>query len=258
MVPPGESSGVQVLGRAAAMLRAIEGHPEGLSLAAIARAVELPRSTVHRLATALVEEGFLEPASPAGGLRLGPEILRLARAGRPDLREELRPFLEMLAASLGETVDCAVLDGDQMRFIDQLPAPHRLRAVSAVGAGFPLHCTANGKAALALMGRERALRVLPTRLQRFTPATITRRTDLLGELERIQRTGVAFDLEEHTAGIRAAGIAVSDLSGRIAALSVPVPAQRFAGREGELADELRRVGALVAARLEGDERPFAR
>ncbi len=240
------------------MLRTLDGHPEGLSLAAIARAAELPRSTVHRLATALLAEGFLEPASPAGGLRLGPEILRLARAGTPDLREELRPFLELLAASLGETVDCAVLDGDQMRFVDQLPAPHRLRAVSAVGASFPLHCTANGKAALALMGRERALRLLPARLQRFTPATITRRAELMAELERIQRSGVAFDLEEHTAGICAAGIAVGDLSGRIAALSVPVPAQRFAGREDELAGELRRVRTLVAARLEGAEAPFAR
>lgn len=239
------------------MLRALDGHPQGLSLSAIARAVDLPRSTVHRLAAALLEEGFLEPASAAGGLRLGPEILRLARAAQPGLREELRPFLETLAASLGETVDCAVLDGDRMRFIDQLAAPHRLGAVSAVGAAFPLHCTANGKAALALMGRERALRLLPARLQRFTPATITRRADLLAEVERIGGGGVAFDLEEHTAGICAAGIAVSDLTGRIAALSVPIPAQRFAGREQEIADELTRVRALLAGRLEGTQRQFA-
>ena len=244
--------GVQVIGRAAGVLRAIHQHPDGMSLSEIATAVALPRSTVHRLTTALAHEGFIEAASPGGRLRLGPEIVRLARGSRPELRDELRPFLEMLAAELGETVDCAVLEGDEMRFIDQIPAPHRLRAVSAVGAGFPLHCTANGKAALALLGRERAQRLLPARLERFTPATITRRSDLLSQLDEIAESGVAFDLEEHTEGICAAGIAVSDFAGRTAALSVPMPAQRFVGRERELERELVRVRGLLIRALGGD------
>jgi DNA-binding IclR family transcriptional regulator len=253
-----EPAGVQVLARAAAILRAVHGHPEGLSLAELALAAQLPRSTVHRLAAALAEEGLLEAASPAGGLRLGPEIRRLARGTGADLREQLRPILELLAASLGETVDCGLLDGDQIRFIDQLPAPHRLRAVSSVGACFPLHCTANGKAALALIGAERTRRLLPARLPRFTAATITRRTDLLAELERIGPAGVAFDHEEHTAGICAAGVAVRDAAGRIAALSVPVPAQRFAGREQEIERELTRARALILSRLEGEPAAIAR
>ena len=244
--------GVQVLGRAAAVLRALHGRPQGLSLSEIAREVQLPRSTVHRLASALAHEGFVEAASPSGRLRIGPEIVRLARGSRPELRDELRPFLEMLSRSLGETVDCAVLDGGQMRFIDQIPAPHRLRAVSAVGASFPLHCTANGKAALALLGPQQATKLLPRSLQRFTPATITGRAELLAELERIAESGVAFDLEEHSPGICAAGIAMSDVAGRIAAVSVPVPAQRFAGREQELQLELIGVRGLIVTALGGE------
>ena len=245
--------GVQVLGRAAAVLRVIHEHPDGMSLSEIARAAELPRSTVHRLTSALAHEGFVESASAAGRLRLGPEIVRLARGVRPELREQLHPFLELLADELGETVDCAVLDGGQMRFIDQIPARHRLRAVSAIGASFPLHCTANGKAALALMGPEQARRLLPARMERFTAATVTRRSELLDELERISAGGVAFDLEEHSEGICAAGIAVRDPSGRIAALSVPMPAQRFAGREHELERELARVRVLITTALGGEE-----
>ncbi len=244
--------GVQVLGRAAAVLRALHGHPQGLSLSEIAKEVQLPRSTVHRLTSALAHEGFVEAASPAGRLRVGPEVVRLARGSRPEPREELRPFLEMLSRSLAETVDCALLDGRQMRFIDQIAAPHRLRAVSAVGSTFPLHCTANGKAVLALLGPERAIELLPARLERFTPATITRRGELLSELERIGRAGVAFDREEHSPGICAAGIAVSDLAGRVAALSVPIPEQRFTGREPELERELLRVRALIVTAFGGD------
>lgn len=256
--PQAAEGGVQVLGRAAALLRALHGHPEGLSLAEIAGEVRLPRSTVHRLAGALAREGFVEAASASGRLRIGPELVRLAHGSRPELPDVMRPFLEMLSAGLGETVDCAVLEGGHMRFIDQIAAPHRLRAVSAIGASFPLHCTANGKAALALIGPEGALKLLPARLQRFTPATITRRAELLAELQRIAATAVAFDLEEHSPGICAAGIAVRDTGGRTVALSVPMPVQRFVGRELELERELVRVRALVVAGLGGEPQPPAR
>jgi DNA-binding IclR family transcriptional regulator len=49
-----------------------------LSLAKIARRVELPRSTVHRIVTALEAESLVVPASPNGGYRLGPELARFA------------------------------------------------------------------------------------------------------------------------------------------------------------------------------------
>ena len=84
-------------------------------------------------------------------MTLGPLLERLAAATRLTLPERVRPALEQLRAELEETVDLAVLDGAQLRFVDQLPAPHRLRAVSAVGETFPLHCTANGKALLGLL-----------------------------------------------------------------------------------------------------------
>jgi DNA-binding IclR family transcriptional regulator len=45
-------------------------------------------------------------------------------------RSALRPHLQRLFDRLNETVDCAVLDGDHLRFIDQIAAPHRLRAVA--------------------------------------------------------------------------------------------------------------------------------
>ena len=99
--------------------------------------------------------------------------------------------------------------------------------MSAIGATFPLHCTANGKAALSLMSNEEVAALLPSRLARHTPATITRRSDLLEEIGRVRTAGVAVDREEHTAGISAAGIALRAPDGAIVALSVPAPTQRF-------------------------------
>src|SRR3954464_9522315 len=187
------NGGVQVIARAAQILRALDGEPHGLSLSQLSERLGLPRSTVHRVVSALATEGLLAAASPNGRVRLGPELARLALASRRELRQELRPHLQRLFETLNETVDCAVLDGDRLRFIDQIAAPHRLRAVSSVGATFPLHCTANGKALLAELSPDEGARVLPTRLRRYPPATITIRADLFEELDRIRATRVAFD-----------------------------------------------------------------
>jgi DNA-binding IclR family transcriptional regulator len=241
---PAEGHGVQVIARAAQLLRALDSEPHGLSLSQLADRVGLPRSTVQRIVAALAEEGFVTAASPTGRVRLGHELARLAAAGRRDLWLELQPLLQRLFDKLNETVDCAVLDGNELRFVDQIPAAHRLRAVSAVGATFPLHCTANGKAVLAEWSNEDIVRRIPARLARFTEHTIVSRARLLEQLAVVRDTGVAFDLEEHTSGICAVGTTIREPFGTLVAVSVPVPRQRFDGRKTEIAQ------ALLGLRLE--------
>jgi DNA-binding IclR family transcriptional regulator len=206
----------------------------------------LPRSSVHRIVSALAAEGLLAAASPNGRVILGPEIGRLA-AGRREFWRELRPYMERLFYSLGETVDCSVLDGDHVRFVDQIPGPHRLRAVSVVGSSFPLHSTANGKAILAELSSDELARLLPGRLKRHTEHTITDPAELMAELARIRETGVAFDREEQTIGISAAGVALRAPSGEFAALTVPMPTQRFVGNEDTIARALLEVKRDVEA-----------
>lgn len=236
--PSADGHGVQVIARAAQLLRALDSEPHGLSLSQLADRVGLPRSTVQRIVAALANEGFVTAASPTGRVRLGHELARLAAAGRRDLWLELHPLLQRLFDQLDETVDCAVLDGNELRFVDQIPAAHRLRAVSAVGATFPLHCTANGKAVLAEWSTEDIVRRVPARLTRFTEHTIVSRVKLLEQLTVIRETGIAFDLEEHTPGICAVGTTVREPFGTLVAVSVPVPTQRFNGRKAQIAQAL--------------------
>jgi DNA-binding IclR family transcriptional regulator len=243
----GRRHGVQAIARAGAILRALEGAPEGLGISELATATQLPKSTVHRLVAALAEEELVAQDSD-GRARLGRGISRLATAGREALGERLRPVLLDLRRQLDETVDLAVLDGTSVRFVEQVPAPQRLRAVSSVGELFPLHCTANGKALLAAMPAPLASDLLPAQLERFTAHTIVSRTDLFTELAEIRSTGVALDREEHTEGICAVGAAIIDGHQAVAAISVPVPTQRFRGREDELASAIR-AAAEAARRL---------
>lgn len=238
--------GVQAIARAGAILRALEVAPAGLGTSELATATRLPKSTVHRLVAALAEEDLVAQSGD-GRARLGSGIARLAMAEREALSERLRPVLLDLRRRLDETVDLAVLDGASVRFVDQIPAPRRLRATSAVGELFPLHCTANGKALLAAMAPAQLEALLPARLERFTTATIASRAELLAELDQVRETGVAFDREEHTEGICAIGAVVG--TDATAAISIPAPAQRFYGREEELAAAIKDAGEAATKAL---------
>ena len=72
---PADKSQVQVIARAAAILRALENEAAGLSLGQIAQRVNLARSTVQRIVAALEAEKLVIAASPTGRVRLGPDDL---------------------------------------------------------------------------------------------------------------------------------------------------------------------------------------
>ena len=248
-------SEVQAIARAASILAALEAAPGGLSLAQIAQRVGLPRSTVHRIVKALTTERLLVPVSAAGGVRLGPRLAGLASAALGELRQQIRPQLERLSREVNETVDLAVLDRDWVIFIDQVAAPQRLQAVSAVGARFEAHCTANGKALLAELPPERVRALLPATLPRLTRHTITSRAKLLAELERVRAEGVAFDREEHSEGICAVGKTIPDGIGGRASITIPLPGLRFYGRERLLAKALVESCELLTELIEGGRSP---
>ncbi len=216
----GRDDGLQVLRRAAAALDEIATAPGVLRPVDIAANLGLAKSTARRLLVALVDVGFAT-VDEGGHYRLGDRLIGLTSADGSNLAAALRPVVERVAAATGETVDLSVLRGRQMWFIDQIESTQRLRAVSAIGERFPLNDTANGKAALALLDDDQ----IPV--------------SLLPEIRDIRESGIAYDRDEHTGGISAAGIARRLPSGHIVAISVPTPTERFVHRESVIVDALR-------------------
>lgn len=250
----GEShSGIQVLARAAEILRLLHGHPGGLSQAEIGERLSLARSTVSRLLMALESEGLVASLGPRGRYRLGPELIRLAASARRNAWMDLHPMLVEFSYEIGETVDLSVLEGDRAVFVDQVVADNRLRAVSAVGDSFSLHASANGKAILAALPAPDVRRILNSRLETFTEHTMTNAADVRAEIEQIRADdGVAFDREEQSLGICAIGAVIGTIDHDLLALSVPIPTQRFTGREPELKaaviDFVNRMDEWIASR----------
>ena len=235
----GDKNQVQVIARAAAILRALEDAAPGLSLGQIAQRVNLARSTVQRIVGALETERLVIAASPTGRVRLGPTILRLAASVRTDFVSLARPFIVKLSNELRETVDLAIVKRDHLVFIDQVIGSQRLRTVSAVGETFPLHCTANGKAYLAEARgcRDRAAdRPRLRGAHAEDPGAASIRCSTISN--RCARPASPMTARNTLSAFAAAGVALRDLLGNYVAISVPVPAQRFSDHQRVIARKL--------------------
>jgi DNA-binding IclR family transcriptional regulator len=248
----GADGGMQVITRAAAILGALAEPDGGRSLAQLAAQTGLPKTTVHRICAALEQVGYVHTDAASGRRELGATLLRLAVVGRRDLVSLLEPSLERLSMDLNETVDLAVLDGGEVLFVAQHPAPQRaLMAIARVGAHFPAYTLASGKALLARLPREEILHRLPRRLEPTLGGRPRTREALLRELAEIRADGLAYEREEMRHGICAVAVAVTDVDGRSASIAVPMPAARFAEAEERVAAELTLLRDQTEARLNG-------
>jgi DNA-binding IclR family transcriptional regulator len=248
-----DRSGVQVVHRAAAILRALRDETNGLTLSQIADRVGLARSTVYRLVAALEQERFVVAASSSRGFRLGPGLASLTIAATRDLSALIHPYLAELSHELNETVDLAVLEQDSVLFVDRVVAASRTLLVqSSVGALLPAHTTAPGKALLAALPDEEVERLLPPKLERLTPKTITSRAKLLEELDQVRASGIAHARGDHTPGINAVAVSVGGTDSPVAAISVPMPAERFEASERTVVAAIRRTQKSVNALFGGE------
>lgn len=242
-----QKGGIQVIERAAAILRALKTSPNGMSLGQIAKAVDLPRSTVQRIVGALQTERILITVSNGRGIRLGPEINSLAEATHYNIVEACREFLVDLASETGETTDLSVLRGKSMIFLDQVPGIHRLRTISSVGESFPLSTTANGRSCLSRFEDEEVKKIVSSEWK--ARGIDGNMHDFLSTIGEIRESGFAYDLDEHATGVSAIGFSFRDWGGDLHSISVPVPSQRFAAERNNIETAIRKTAQNVRAMI---------
>jgi IclR family transcriptional regulator, acetate operon repressor len=217
---------VQSVERALDVLELLAGAgPLGLS--DVAAGAGLPEGTAHRLLRTLIVRGYVRQGHDRR-YALGTRPLGLGDAARRATVAGSTPFLARLVEISGETANLAVLEGDHVVYVAQVPSAHRLRLFAEVGRHVAAHSTAVGKVMLAgLSDREVSELVARTGLPPRTPRTLTSASALLDELARIRRTGWAVDDEEEETGVRCVAVPVLDDGRVVAAMSVSGPTSRM-------------------------------
>jgi IclR family KDG regulon transcriptional repressor len=210
---------VQALERAFDILELLSREQHGLSLTDIGHRLDLHKSTVHRFLQALKERGYIEKTAH-GNYRLGMEFIELSSLylNNLELKTEAQPLLRELATLTANTVFLAILQDEEVVYIDKMETFNSLRKYSIIGRRAPLYCTALGKAMLS--GRSDAeIRQLfaDQELARYTPATLTDIERLIEEIAKTRERGWSIDDEEYEAGLRCIGAPIRDYRNQVIA-----------------------------------------
>lgn len=234
------------------ILSHLAGRPAPVAASAIARELELPRSTVYHLLTTLASHGFVLHFREEQRWGLGTSAFELSGgyARQQPLARLGRPLVAALSDRLGESAHLAVISGGDVLYIVEERAPRRPALVTDVGVRLPAHLTASGRAMLAALPREQVRALFPSAAA-FPDRTGLgpRRPSELRELLRLVRSrGYATEDGEVAAGLRSVGAVVKDHAGwPIAAVAVT-----WAGAdpdERELADAVIDTAATLESRL---------
>jgi DNA-binding IclR family transcriptional regulator len=215
----------------------------------IGRVLGIPKSSAHRLLTALGRKGLVE-RDGRGRYRPGIALVALGLGvrDREPVVAAARGVLEEEAESLGETLFLAAARAGRIHVLDKAEGRGFLRAAPALGSTVPAHATAVGKLYLALAPEE-LRRGEPQ--EKFTPRTRVGRA-LEREIEVVRARGWAENREEWTPGLAAVAAPILAGGRLVATVALAAPSARL--RAAEVPAHARRVIAAarrIAQRLEG-------
>lgn len=227
----GGAYSIAVLNRAVEIMGVFSSGQPSRGLKDIAKATGLPKSTVFRILSTLVEHEFCEMDRTTGEYSLGFALVRLAdiRRRQANLHALAAPVMRDVRNALNETIVLSVRSGDTRVHIDSLEGLHPMRRSADLGVHSPLYAGASSKVLLAgLEDHEIEDYLARVQLQQIQENTITRRDDLLREIALIREQGYAESRGELIAGGGAIAVPIKNYEGRtVAAIDVLTPAHRY-------------------------------
>ena len=243
---------VQIVHRIACVLRAFDKRGL-LGITEIASVTGLPKSTVHRLVTALVNEGLLMQDEDSHKYALSLRLTAFSAniLSSHTVRKSARPLLMELRDKTHESVHLAVLEGMEVVIIDTEDSYFFVRSVNVPGQHLPAHAVSTGKVLLAYQWDVRLREILShTTLMRYTEQTITDPQLLLDELRRVRSQGYAISCGELEEGVDAVAAPIFDHLGVIvASVSIGGPSERCRPRQAELIAAVAHTGQQITHAL---------
>lgn len=244
---------VQSIERAFSLLRALATAPSGVT--ELADQVDLPKSTVARLLSALESEGAVTQDEMGGEYRLGDGLLDIAGAAQPgrNLVATVRPFLLELSEEMGEAAGLGIMQGRDVYYLDHAEPDADVMVRDWTGEVLPMHSVPSGMAILAHLSDAEITAYLAEPVEAVTPLTLTDPDAIRERLDAVRNLGYAWGYEEGVDGINSLAAPIVRADGDVvAAVHVHGPAYRFPNpdRTHDLGMRLVDAAAGIATQLD--------
>jgi DNA-binding IclR family transcriptional regulator len=222
--------------RVVLILSVFERSSEAQTAGQISVRTGIPRSSVHRILSQLVSARWL--MRHEDGYALGLRMFEIGSlvAHRSRITSAARPFIHELAERTGQVVHLAVLDQQDVVYLDKVASAFADRAFadtlpSRVGGRLPAHCTAVGKALLAYSPLATVSEYLATGLRRRTDASLATPAALEAAIVGIRNSGYATDRDEAVPGVACVAAPIRNFDEVIAAVSVCGPRDQMRAKD---------------------------
>jgi DNA-binding IclR family transcriptional regulator len=246
---------IQKVVQALNILEQFHDDVDELSVTELSKRLSLHESSVHLLVATLMARNYIEQNNSTGKYRLGFKTLELSQTvlRQIDLYRVAHPVLASIFAKCGENTAVAVLRKQHVIELDAIQCEQPVQVLSRVGVHFPVHCTAAGKALIALRPPDELEKLLGgMEFESFTPNTMTSADQLTSQLRQIAQNGFAIDDEERDRDVRGVAAAIYDYSGlAVGAVVITGPSCRvnLERINGELATLVQEGAREISAHL---------
>ena len=245
-----------VMARTLAILERLAADVRGVSLAALADDLDMPRSAAHRLLTDLTEHGYVRQSRERGDYVLTTKMVSLGlnylkHSGVVDLSQ---PILDRLAEHAGELCRLGVVDVDHITWVAlSQGARSGLRYDPDMGIDVKLSCTSSGLVWLATMPEDDAIALLSrqglAKPASYGPNAPTSVQAVLKAVRQARKQGWAITSETYAHGLNALACPINAQGrGAVGVLAISGPAVRLTDEKMRaLVPELLAAAADIAS-----------
>lgn len=178
---------------------------DGVSMTEIMQQTGLPKATLHRMLTDMMDKSLVVQIWTTKRYRIGPKPMVWGGnyVEGQDPANLLAQFCDLLAERTGLYAFLSRYDSREVYCLyTRRPKSRLAKYFVHIGQKMPLHCTAAAKAILAFRPADEVSRLLTQRqLQRFTENTKTDIQEILAELKQVKDSHVAFCRNELDTGV---------------------------------------------------------
>lgn len=204
------------------------------------------RSTAHRMVSTLAQAGLLRRNDADKSYSAGHALVELGMAviGSADLRGEIQPVLNRIAAATTETAHFLVRERDEVVFVAVAEGTHIVRATSRVGLRQPAHITSAGRCLLADLSTAELAEMFPAdrELGGGTEVAVHERDELFARVAEAGEQGWSMNYAESEQDLFAVSVPVRDAQGTaLGAISVSGPFGRLESRADDVLAMLREI-----------------
>jgi len=212
--------GVQAVERALKILDCFTFQKREFSLAEVARASGLNKTTALRIMSSMVRRGYLQQDSATRNYALGLRLFELGGIvfSSFSLRRAATPSMNRLQNETGATVLLGMMMEDQVLYVDKREGRGMIQISSDIGWRRPVHYGMLGPVLMAFMEWEEVERLLARDpLQKHTLHSVVDEKAFRSRLQKIRKDGYFVERQEAVEGVIGICGPVRNYTGKVVA-----------------------------------------